>query len=137
MLWCNRRSSVATDSRTRSWSTRCWPRSRRSGARCRYWPFAAASLWERRDREHGLLTRRGLQGDRAGRSRRLAQHAEATLERIGAESQPLVREIFRNLVTAKGTRASRDYRMIYLSVGLRGSRGRRAGAPSSSSTPDC
>ena len=35
----------------------------------------------------------------------LAQHAEATLDRIGAERQGMVREIFRNLVTAQGTRA--------------------------------
>jgi len=35
----------------------------------------------------------------------LAQHAEATMDRIGAERQGLVREIFRNLVTAQGTRA--------------------------------
>jgi hypothetical protein len=38
----------------------------------------------------------------------LAQHAEETLERIGVERTPLVREIFRNLVTSQGTRASRE-----------------------------
>ena len=38
----------------------------------------------------------------------LARHAEATLERIGAERQGMVREIFRNLVTAQGTRAACD-----------------------------
>lgn len=38
----------------------------------------------------------------------LAQHAEATLERIGTQRTPLVREIFRNLVTAQGTRAVRE-----------------------------
>jgi WD40 repeat protein len=38
----------------------------------------------------------------------LARHAEATLERIGSEQVPIVREIFRNLVTAQGTRAARD-----------------------------
>ena len=35
----------------------------------------------------------------------LAQHAEATMDRIGPERQTIVREIFRNLVTAQGTRA--------------------------------
>ena len=35
----------------------------------------------------------------------LAQHAEATMDRIGPERQGMVREIFRNLVTAQGTRA--------------------------------
>ena len=35
----------------------------------------------------------------------LAQHAEATMDRIGTEQQGIVREVFRNLVTAQGTRA--------------------------------
>jgi hypothetical protein len=35
----------------------------------------------------------------------LAQHAEATLDRIGTERQGMVREIFRNLATSQGTRA--------------------------------
>jgi hypothetical protein len=38
----------------------------------------------------------------------LAQHAEETLSRVGEERTPLVRELFRNLVTAHGTRASRE-----------------------------
>ena len=38
----------------------------------------------------------------------LAQHAEATMSRIGPERQSIVREIFRNLVTAQGTRAVVD-----------------------------
>lgn len=38
----------------------------------------------------------------------LAQHAELTLQSIGLQREPLVREIFRNLVTAQGTRAVRD-----------------------------
>ena len=38
----------------------------------------------------------------------LARHAEATLERIGAERQGMVREVFRNLVTSQGTRAACD-----------------------------
>ncbi len=66
--------------------------------------FAAARLWEQRDREHGLLTREAYERV-GGVSGALAQHAEATLERIGGDRQPLVREIFRNLVTAQGTRA--------------------------------
>lgn len=66
--------------------------------------FAAARLWEQRDRERGLLTREAYTGI-GGVSGALAQHAEATLERIGGDRQPLVREIFRNLVTAQGTRA--------------------------------
>ena len=69
--------------------------------------FTAASLWERRDREAGLLTLDAYESI-GGVGGALAKHAEATLERIGSGNQGLVREIFRNLVTAQGTRASRD-----------------------------
>ncbi len=65
--------------------------------------FTAARLWENRDRGRGLLTREAYQrlGEASGA---LAQHAEATLERIGSEREPTVRELFRNLVTAQQTR---------------------------------
>lgn len=68
--------------------------------------FAASRLWEERDREHRLLTREAYEriGGMAGA---LAQHAEATMQRLGTEREPIVRELFRNLVTAEGTRASR------------------------------
>jgi hypothetical protein len=69
--------------------------------------FAAARLWETRDRETGFLTREAYQ-EIGGVSGALAQHAEATLDRIGSDRIPLVREIFRNLVTAQGTRAARE-----------------------------
>jgi WD40 repeat protein len=69
--------------------------------------FAAARLWERRDREEGLLTREAYEAI-GGVGGALAWHAEATLERIGSERIPVVREIFRNLVTAQGTRGARD-----------------------------
>jgi len=69
--------------------------------------FAVARLWEKRDREAGLLTREAYK-EIGGVAGALAQHAETTLDRIGSEQQPLVREIFRNLVTAQGTRAARD-----------------------------
>jgi WD40 repeat protein len=69
--------------------------------------FAAASLWERRDRDQGVLTRAAHEAI-GGVAGALAQHAEATLERIGQDKLPLVRELFRNLVTAEGTRAVRD-----------------------------
>ena len=35
----------------------------------------------------------------------LAQHAEATLDRIGSAREPIAREIFRTLVTSQGTRS--------------------------------
>ncbi len=69
--------------------------------------FAVARLWEKRDREAKLLTREAYQ-EIAGVEGALAQHAEATMDRIGAERQGLVREIYRNLVTAQGTRAVID-----------------------------
>ena len=69
--------------------------------------FAVHRLWEERDREDRLLTREAYEriGGVAGA---LAQHADATLERIGFERLPIVRELFRNLVTAEGTRAVRE-----------------------------
>jgi hypothetical protein len=69
--------------------------------------FACAQLWERRDREQGVLSRAAYE-EIGGVAGALAQHAEATLEGIGRDKDPLVREIFRNLVTAHGTRAARD-----------------------------
>ena len=76
--------------------------------------FAAARLWDTRDRERGLLTREAYEHI-GGVGGALAQHAEATLERIGEDRIPIVRELFRNLVTAQGTRAAR-YRDELLSV---------------------
>jgi serine/threonine protein kinase/WD40 repeat protein len=69
--------------------------------------FAASRLWEKRDHERGLLTRAAYR-EIGGVAGALAQHAEATLERIGAHRTPIVRELFRNLVTAQGTRAVRE-----------------------------
>jgi WD40 repeat protein len=69
--------------------------------------FTMARLWEKRDREEGQLTRQAYQ-EIGGVGGALAQHAEATLERVGSKHQTLVRELFRNLVTAQGTRAARD-----------------------------
>ena len=66
--------------------------------------FAVARLWEKRDRERKLLTRAAYE-EIGGVAGALAQHAEATMDRIGPERQGVVREIFRNLVTAEGTRA--------------------------------
>jgi len=69
--------------------------------------FAASRLWDRRDRETGLITR-DVYEQIGGVGGALAKHAEATLEQIGDEHIPIVRELFRNLVTAQGTRAARD-----------------------------
>jgi serine/threonine protein kinase/WD40 repeat protein len=69
--------------------------------------FASSRLWEKRDREQGLLTREAYQ-EIGGVAGALAQHAEATLEQIGTHRAPVVRELFRNLVTGQGTRAVRE-----------------------------
>jgi hypothetical protein len=70
--------------------------------------FAMSRLWERRDRENGLISRRAYH-DIGGVGGALARHADATLEKIGVDQQPIVRELFRNLVTAEGTRAVREW----------------------------
>ena len=70
--------------------------------------FAAARLWEMRDRENGVLTRRAYR-DIGGVGGALAKHAGATMDRIGADRIPIVRELFRNLVTSEGTRAVREW----------------------------
>jgi serine/threonine protein kinase/WD40 repeat protein len=69
--------------------------------------FAASRLWDKRDRQSGTLTRQAYR-EIGGVAGALAQHAEQTMERIGSERQPIVREIFRNLITAQNTRAARD-----------------------------
>jgi len=70
--------------------------------------FAAAALWERRDRDSGLITRESYHAI-GGVAGALARHAEATLERIGSDRTAVVRELLRNLVTAEGTRAVREW----------------------------
>src|SRR5512135_1721202 len=69
--------------------------------------FAVARLWERRDTERKLLTRQAYV-EIGGVAGALAQHAEETMDRIGAAMEPTVREVFRNLTTAQGTRAVLD-----------------------------
>jgi WD40 repeat protein len=66
--------------------------------------FTAASLWEVRDRDRRRLTRSGYQA-LGGVAGALAQHAEATLATLAREQRNLVREAFRHLITAEGTRA--------------------------------
>jgi len=70
--------------------------------------FSMSRLWDKRDRDHGLLTRQAYE-DIGGVGGALARHAEATIDRIGAEHIAVVRELFRNLVTAEGTRAVREW----------------------------
>jgi len=73
--------------------------------------FAMARLWEGRDREQGVLTRRAYEKMGAV-SGALAQHAESVMDQIGADKHPIVQELFRNLITAQGTRAVQDREKI-------------------------
>ncbi|HEU4406677.1 MAG TPA: protein kinase [Polyangiaceae bacterium] len=66
--------------------------------------FAAAKLWEARDRERRLLTREGHErlGGIAGA---LSAHADAVLAALPAAEQRLCQDIFLRLVTPERTRA--------------------------------
>ena len=66
--------------------------------------FTAARLWELRDRVFRELTRRAYDA-MGGVGGALSRHAEDTLAEFPADDQPLVREVFRHLVSAEGTRA--------------------------------
>ncbi len=69
--------------------------------------FSVARLWDKRNRENNTLTRAAYD-DIGGVAGALARHADATLQAIGDSRRPIVREIFRNLFTAQGTRAVRS-----------------------------
>jgi WD40 repeat protein/predicted Ser/Thr protein kinase len=69
--------------------------------------FAVGRVWEKRNAEKKLLTREAY-AEVGGVAGALARHAEEMMERIGAAKEPTVRDIFRNLTTAQGTRAVLD-----------------------------
>ena len=66
--------------------------------------FAMGELWQLRDRHYRQLTR-AAHRSLGGVVGALADHAEGLLASLPAEEQRLVREAFRVLVTAEGTRA--------------------------------
>ncbi|HTJ42436.1 MAG TPA: protein kinase [Kofleriaceae bacterium] len=66
--------------------------------------FTASRIWERRDRAAKILPRAACDAV-GGVAGALAQHAEDTLAAMPHEVRALVREAFRHLVTAEGTRA--------------------------------
>jgi WD40 repeat protein len=66
--------------------------------------FTASKLWDFRDRGLHRLTRKAYQA-LGGVGGALAHHAEATLAKMDGDEKRLVREAFRHLVTAEGTRA--------------------------------
>jgi eukaryotic-like serine/threonine-protein kinase len=69
--------------------------------------FAAARLWQKRDRQRRLLTRESYRmiGGIAGT---LAAHADATLAGLAPSAQKIARTIFTRLVTPERTRAIVD-----------------------------
>jgi WD40 repeat protein len=66
--------------------------------------FTAQKLWDLRDRRFRQLAKKAYVA-LGGVGGALAQHAEATLTAMPGDEQRLVREVFRHLVTADGTRA--------------------------------
>jgi WD40 repeat protein/serine/threonine protein kinase len=66
--------------------------------------FTAAQLWEERDRHFRRLPTKAYEA-LGGVGGALARHADAVLEAASAHEQKLIREAFRHLVTAGGTRA--------------------------------
>jgi WD40 repeat protein/serine/threonine protein kinase len=66
--------------------------------------FAMQRMWELRDRHFKQLTRKVYDAI-GGVVGALAQHADETLDALPGAEQAMVREAFRHLVTAEGTRA--------------------------------
>ncbi len=66
--------------------------------------FTAYQLWQYRDRHFKQLPRKAYRA-LGGVGGALAQHAEATLDGMSDADRAVVREVFRHLVTAEGTRA--------------------------------
>ncbi len=78
--------------------------------------FCASRLWESRDRHFKQLRRRAYEVI-GGVGGALAKHAETTLSELSVEEQRLVREAFRHLVTAEGTRAVLTRRELHQLLG--------------------
>lgn len=80
--------------------------------------FTASKLWEMRDRTFRRL-RRASYKSLGGVGGALAQHAEDMLAAMSESSQAMVREAFRQLVTADGTRAVLTRRELSQILGSR------------------
>ena len=81
--------------------------------------FAAAQLWAERDVHFRRLTCRAYE-EMGGVTGALARHADVVVESMPHEHQRLVRETFRHLTTAEGTRAVLSRAEIVQLVGPRG-----------------
>jgi eukaryotic-like serine/threonine-protein kinase len=69
--------------------------------------FALAELWQRRDTQRGLISRAALD-QIGGVTGALARHADRVLTGLGPAERAAARRIALALVTADGTRASRE-----------------------------
>ena len=67
----------------------------------------------------------------------LALHAETTLAAIGGERHGIVRELFRNLVTSQGTRATREVDDLLSVFADRQGRGGCPGRSDRRPSPEC
>ncbi len=67
--------------------------------------FAAAGLWEARDRDRRVITRASLEA-RGGIAGALADHADRVLTEMAPHLQQVTRALFQRLVTVDRTRAS-------------------------------
>ena len=81
--------------------------------------FAAAQLWDERDVHFRRLPIRAYQ-EMGGVAGALARHADVVVESMTHEQQRLVREAFRHLTTAEGTRAVLSRAEVVQLLGARG-----------------
>jgi WD40 repeat protein/serine/threonine protein kinase len=81
--------------------------------------FTASKLWELRDRRFHQIGHKAYRS-LGGVGGALAQHAETTLQAMRPDEQRLVREVFRHLVTAEGTRAVLSQRELDELLGVAG-----------------
>ena len=105
--WWSRRRGGACASRTTRSSTRWWTRWRGERGALPLLAFAVSRLWEERDRRGSSSPGRPTSGSGAWRERWPSTRRRRSSQ-LGPEREGMVREIFRNLVTAQGTRAARD-----------------------------
>ena len=86
--------------------------------------FTAARLWQVRNRHFKQLGRRAYDA-LGGVAGALAQHADASLAAMATDEQRLVREAFRHLITAEGTRAVLARDELVQLMGAKDARGQR------------
>jgi len=78
--------------------------------------FALTELWEARDREQGLITTEGVQAI-GGVGGALARHADRAVRQLLPEERSEARRLLMSLVTAEGTRATRNMDELMASTG--------------------